>query len=314
MKRISVTFAGIVATLLLLAPPALADAPYPASKPKPVPPVCTFLFGRDGKVLKPVVTAKGIANRGICRDRNGNKVWGTQFSYTNLTVTGYGDTGCPVKKDFGITGESGVIPVTLKGVTVTYTINIWLPRTTKHLASVRTSPVSTKTFTVTIPGRPAVCGGNPTVVNDNPNSPTGSGNGGDAQHGFICGWGGTRQLAIDQFGLHLPALDCSGNGTCKWQSDNDSYVRYGMTVYPGQVYCDNGVKAISLIVVDINYPDESSCTMRLTGINSFPLPPSWAGDLTALAVIASTNGGSANVVFPRLALGPIHGTGTTRLC
>lgn len=324
MKRYKFTLAMVIAGAVLVVPASFSvglasaasvadsDAPYPTPvKKKPVPPICT--------PTKAVVTAGGVANIGICRDRNGNKVWGAQWAYKDLKVAGLADTGCPVKNTTGSTGVTGRIPIAFRGVTVTYTATIWVRKTTKHLASDRSNPRSTKSFTVTIPGKPALCSGTPPVVNDNPYSPTGSGNGGSAQNGWVCGWGGSKQLSINSAGVvSFPPIDCSGNGYCTWMSDNGRYERLGWIVYTGSVECSNNVSATPGIRVNVVYPDQTACTMGwFGGVLTAPLPSNygWYGDATIETIMTSgSKVGSAGVTFPKLTLGPITGKGTRRLC
>ena len=311
MKRISIiALAGVAAAVCLLAPSALADAPSPAPKPKPVPfhPVCT--------IAKGVAVPTGVTTVGICRDQHGNKVWGAQLSYKNLKVSGLSATACNVAKTFGSAGTTGRIAIPYKGVTATYTVTIWVAKNSKHLASIRTDPRSTRTLTVQIPGKQALCAGNPPVVApEGPNSSMGSGNGGDAQTGFNCGWAGG--LSVDQHGIHIPGMDCSGNGSCAWKSEGNTFVLFGYTFYASRVECSNGVLGIPIFNVTVSYPDGSSCKLvPLSDTSMFPLPPSsWYGDLSVEVILVTGARRSTRDGLPQVLIaGPIHGTGTTRLC
>lgn len=317
------SFAGVNGKVAQAITVSAQDAPSPL-KPTPTPPVCTFLFDKNGKVVQPAVVARGIANRGICRDRNGNKVWGTQFNYTNLTVTNLDyASDCTVKKTFGSTGSTGVIPITYKGVTVKYRITVWVPRTSTHLASNLKDLHSTMNFTVTIPGigdTHTICPGNPPVVNTDPNSPTGTGNGGNANAGWFCGWGPPKQLTINSSGLITPPPpDCSGNGNCSWVVDGGHYTSGVYTVYTGSVVCSNGVMASPIITVTVTYPDKTTCRVgRFGDTYTVPIPSNfdWYGDVYIdMKIYTSTKGTVPGVYYaPELTLGPITGRGKQRLC
>lgn len=326
MKRYKFTLAMVIAGMMLVIPASFTgtvsasmvlktDAPAPVN-PKPVPPVCTFLTDPAGKIVQPKPTGKGIANRGICRDKSGNKVWGTQFSYTDLTVTGRADTSCSVKKDFGTVGQTGVIPITLKGVAVSYSITVWVPKTTKHLASNWRDPRSTTNFTVQMPGKAATCDGNPTFIGD-PNSPDGGGKPGTADGGFACGWGGSKQLAVTSEAVSMPTIfDCSGNGVCTWSLIGRSGVRYGITFYPGYFSCANNVKGDPFLYLEVTRLDGSPCEISIDGVTSFPLLKGWGGTINKVTALILTTYWGPTFEFPRLFYtGPLNGTpGGPSLC
>lgn len=320
MKRYTFTLAMVIASMLVIcaslgsasaARKAVGDAPYPTKPaPKPVPPICT--------PTRAVAVAGGVATLGICKDAKGNKVYGGQFFYKDLAVTGLANSACTVKSTAGSAGTTGRISVVEKGVTVTYTITMWVGKTAKHLASVKTDSRSTRSFTVMMPGKQAGCDGSPTFTGD-PNDPAGGNRAGSVAGGFVCAIGGSKRITVTQQAISIPTVfDCSGNGDCNWQIIGRPVTKYWLTYYPGAFECSgNGVSGVPAFYIEYVREDGTECDPTFGGVTTIPLRESWSGSIKSItAWIQSTYRSATKLEYVGLSFeGPFNGTpGGPPLC
>jgi len=236
---------------------------------------------------------------------------GRKWSYMALKVYDHTEALCKVPAA-SAQRNTFVVQKGVDKVVVTFKLSVTKNR--YHSAS----RAATKTVTKVLGGKTAACGNAPVILApEGANSPHGSNNGydtSDPSRGFNCGWIGG--VTVDSSGIHIPAIDCSGNGSCKWVADG-KVVRHGFVFYTGDVKCSNGLLAVPVFDLTFTHPDGTSCVLRWGETRTFPITPSsFTGTLNGTVSIQTfgANGMPLTLSWPTLGFGPIVGTGSTTVC
>lgn len=235
---------------------------------------------------------------------------GRKWSFSSLKVYDQSGALCKVPAVFG-PRNTFVVQKGVNKVTVMFKLSVAKNRF--HQAS----RVTAKTATKVLGGKTAVCSAPPVVAPEGANSPTGSNNGydtSDPSRGFNCGFVGG--VTVDASGIHVPKIDCSGNGTCKWVSGGSVHA-YGMALTIQDAKCSNGTLASPEFEVHLSYSDGSSCVFKESDISTLPIASQdFSGTMSGSVNLETVgaDGMPLTQTWPTINFGPIVGTGTTRLC
>jgi hypothetical protein len=238
---------------------------------------------------------------------------GRKWSFAGLKVYDSSGAACTVVKSSGLGNTVTVQPRGAYKLSVTFRLRVAKNRS--HAAS----NVASKTVTRVLGGKTAVCSAPPVVAPEGANSPTGSNNGSDTENpgnrGFNCGWIGG--VTVDASGVHVPKVDCSGNGTCQWVREGSPIQWHGMTLPNEDIKCSNGALATPDFKLHVAYSDGTSCDFFAGQTSVLTITAQQlSGTLTGSIALQTfgTTGMPLTLTWPTVQFGPIVGTGTTRLC